>query len=383
MIKKYGLYAVIAVLLVTASYLIYHKLTIPGLPENLIAGSGRIDGDIIGLNTKYPGRILELTVHEGQHIKKKEIIAVLQSDEHQAKLKAIDQAIAAAQEGLAALKQEYGIAQQSIPLEISKAEHAEKIARAQKTELDKQVASMEAVVQQDRADYNRTLSLFDKHLIAKQKVELAELKLTDSTNNLAALLQKTLQARQGIKVAQNNIALARAQERRLLAIAANIKASMHQISLLTANKEELQIVIDQMSIASPVDGNVIEKVAQPGEVLGAGSVVVTLIDPQTLHLKMFVDTMDNGKIKIGNEAVIFVDAYPDKPFKAHVTRIEDKAEFTPKDVNIRNDRIQRMYAVYIMPDEAEPLFKVGLPAIGVVSIDGAGLPGSLRDIPEL
>ena len=383
MIKKYALNVTIIVLLAIASLFIYIKLNPSTLPENLIAGSGRLDGDIIALNTKYPGRLESVLVQEGQSLKRDEVIARLQSDEYQAKLRALKETIASAKEGLVAMEQEYAIAEESIPLEIKKAQQAVEIAVAQKEELHDSVSSLKAVVLQGQRDYSRMLSLYERKLIGQQKVELSELKLTGDSNNLAAVQQKVIQIDKGISISKDSVKLALSQQKRLIAIRANINATKKKVNALQANREELQITIDQLVIKSPINGMVIEKVAQPGEVLGAGMIIATLIDPQTLYLKMFVDTLENGKIKVGDRAAIFLDSYPDTAIEAQVVRIEQKAEFTPKEVNVRSDRIQRMYGVHIKPMKSNKLFKIGLPAIGVITIDGQGLPGSLSEIPEL
>lgn len=383
MIKKYALGIVITILLVISAIFIYKKLNPPTLAENLIAGSGRLDGDIIALNTKYPGRLESVLVQEGQSLKRGETVALLQSGEYKAKLRALTKTIAAAKEGLVAMEQEYQIAKESIPLEIKKAKQAVEIALAQKEELHNTVSSLKAMVAQDQKDYDRTQALYEKKLIGQQKVEFARLKLVGDSNKLAALQQKSIQVEKGIGIAKDSVQLAQSQQKRLVAIRANINAAKNNIGALRANREELQIIINQLVIKSPIDGMVIEKVAQPGEVLGAGMIIATLIDPETLYLKMFVDTLENGKIKIGDKAVIFLDSYPDRAMEARVVRIEQKAEFTPKEVNVKSDRIQRMYAVHIKPIKSDKLFKIGLPAIGVISVDGMGLPNSLSEIPEL
>lgn len=98
---------------------------------------------------------------------------------------------------------------------------------------------------------------------------------------------------------------------------------------------------------------------------------------------MYVDTLYNAKIKIGDRAVIFLDALPDDPIPAKVIRIARKAEFTPKEVSVRSDRIQRMYAVHLKPLKLDKRLHLGLPAIGVITLDDKGLPKSLNDIPEI
>lgn len=383
MIRTYGIYIIVAGMLIVASALIYHKLNSPKLAENLIAGTGKMDGDIIALNTKYSGRLEDVLVEEGQSIKRDDRVAVLKSDEYQVKLRATSESILAAREQLKAVELEYMIAQESIPLEIKKAKQAVEIALAQKNELNDSIESLKAVVEQDRRDYNRTEILYEKKLIAKQKLEYAALELTNTTNKLSSLQQKLTQAEKHIGIAKDSVKLAKSREKKIVALEASLNAFKKNIDVLKANKEEKQIIIDKLTIKSPVDGMVVEKVAHSGEVLGAGMIVATLIDPQTLYLKVFVDTMENGKIKVGDKAVIFLDAYPKRPIEAKVIRIAQKAEFTPKEVSVRSDRIQRVYAVHLKPLKVDPLLKLGIPAVGVISLDGQGLPTSLDDIPAL
>ena len=64
-------------------------------------------------------------------------------------------------------------------------------------------------------------------------------------------------------------------------------------------------------------------------------------------------------------------------------QIAQKAEFTPKDVSVRSDRIQRVYAVRLKPIKYNPILKLGIPAIGIIGVDGVKLPNSLDEIPEL
>ena len=383
MIKKYGIYIIVASLLIAASGLIYIKLNPSELAENLIAGTGNIDGDLITLNTKYPGRLEAVPVQEGQAIKRDDKVAALKSDEYQAKLLALNESILAAKERLKAVEQEHMISKESVPLEIKKARQAVEIALAQKNEIRNSIESLKEVVEQDRRDYDRTKTLYEKKLIGKQKLEYAALELTNNEKSLASLQEKLTQIEKTIEIAGDSVKLAECQKKKIVALEANVNASKKNIEVLRANKKELQIIIDELIIKSPVDGMVVEKVAHPGEVLGAGMIVATLIDPQTLYLKLFIDTMENGKIKIGDRAVIFLDAYPDRPMDASVIRIAQKAEFTPKEVSVRSDRIQRVYAVHIKPSKVDPLLKLGIPAIGIISLDGQGLPASLDDIPAL
>lgn len=383
MIKKYGMYIIIAILLLGASIMIFIQLNPKELPSNLMSATGKIDGDLTTLNTKYPGRIETINIEDGQKIQMNETIAILKSDEYREKLRALNESVDAAKNSLQAMQNELAITKKTIALNIKKAQKGVLIAKNKKRQLSHAVQNTQSLKEQNKKDYERAKSLYEKALIAKQKVEYSQLTLSTTTNKLQALQQQMDESQRAIEIAQDNYKLALTQKKKIQTLQSNINATKNKVKALEANRDEVQIVINELTIKSPINGYVMEKVANKGEVLGAGMVVATLIEPQSLYLKVFVDTMKNGKVKIGDAAVIFLDAYPDKAIKAKVVSIAANAEFTPKDVAVRSDRIQRVFAVHLKPLKVEPLLKIGIPAVGVISIDGKGLPTSLNDIPSI
>lgn len=370
-------------LLAVSAFFIYKKLYPAQLPPNLIAGAGRIDGDIIALNTKYPGRIKSMLIEDGQRVKKGDIIALIKSEEFEAKLLGIEQTVQSSLNRIKALYKEYDLARLSIPLMVEKAEKSLDISLAQKEELLCLIENQRLVVDQDKRDYNRTKKLFVTKVIAKNSFEHAALKLDNSANQLDSLKKRLKQADRKIEISGADIKIAKARLNKIKALKANIDAAKNHTAFLKANKKEMGAIIKELTIVSPADSVVIEKVAQIGEVLSPGMVIATLIDPDELYLKMFIDTIDNGKIKLHDKAVIFLDSYPDMPFEARVVRIEQRAEFTPKEVNVKSDRIQRMYAVHLKPVTPDPRLKLGIPAIGVITTDGQGLPEDSKILGDL
>lgn len=381
-IQKYGLGAVVAMLFSIAALLIYAKLHPKVLPDNLVQGTGRIDGDLINLNTKYPGRIVTMAVAEGDSVKKEETIAVLGSTEQEAQKAQTDAQLDAQREQLAARKIELSIAQKSIPESLVKAKANRAIKKAQQEELDQLINVQKNVADQDDRDHERMQNLYAGRLIEKHQLEMATLKLQSDRDQLASLMQKRLQLDQAFGISQSDLEEAAAAQQKISALREGIKALESGIRGVKASKDQIEAVLAEMRLRSPIEGYVVEKIAHEGEVVGAGMPVATLIDPRGLYLKIFIDTLQNGKIKIGDAAVIFLDAYPDRPIAAKVVRIEQKAEFTPKEVSVPSDRIQRVFAVHLKPLRPDALLKMGLPAVGVVSLDGKGLPSSLREIPK-
>ena len=383
MIKKYGIYILIALLVLIASVLIYIKINPKTVPDDLLYATGKIDGDLINLNTKYPGRIKSITIQEGEAIKKGEIIAILSSEEQKKKVVALQAEVEAAQEGVKAMQTELAITKHTITLNIAKAQEAVAIAKSEKEQLKNAIVAQKALLLQRETDYKRVEELYKKKLIAKHKVELAKLQVTAEREKYKALKERKKAATQAINIAQTNHRLALNQKKQIPALDDKIAAQKNRVKALIANKEALQVAINELTIKSPIDGFVVEKVANIGEVLGAGMVVATLINPKNLYLKVYVDTLTNGKIKIGDKAVIFLDASPKRAIEAKVTTISANAEFTPKEVAVKSDRIERVYGVHLQPLQIDPLLKLGIPAVGVISTDGKNLPKTLNDIPSI
>lgn len=383
LLRKYWLGLVMAALAAVAGWMIYIKLHPKILPPNLIEGVGHIDGDLVRLNAKYPGRLLRVDVEDGVPVKKDQVIARLGSREYEAQKEAIEKEIAAKRKELAARKTELQIAKTTTPQMLKKAEDAVRVKGAQIAELQKNIDAQADVVAQDRRDLQRMENLYKKRLIQKEALEKSRLKYRVDRHRLDALRKKMTQAKEALAIAQSDLADARAAQRRIEVLQEGIDALIEEVGAMEAKKAEIEAVLDEMTLRSPLNGFTVEKIAYAGEVVGAGMPVATLIDPRSLYLKIFVDTLENGKIKLHDKAVIFLDAYPDRPIEAEVVRIAQKAEFTPKEVNVRSDRIQRVYAVHLKPLKVDPLLKLGLPAIGVISIDGKGLPRSLSELPEI
>lgn len=381
-IKQYRLGFAILALVIVASGLIVNKLSAQKLAPNLVQGSGRMDGDLINLNAKYAGRISELSIQEGEKVIVGQKIAVLLSHEYEAQKAQIEAQMSAREQELSAKETELEIASQTIPEALSKAKANLAIKKHQRDELDKNIASQTSVLAQDKRDLERMKNLYEQNLIEKRQVETATLKHQTSGDALGGLHQKREQLSLAMGVAESELIEAMAHQKTLQSMRQGIEAIKASLKALEASKTQIEAVLNEMTLRSSVEGVVVEKIANQGEVVGAGSVVATLLDPSSLYLKIFVDTKQNGNLHVGNDAVIFLDGKPNEPIPAKVVRIEQKAEFTPKEVSVPSDRIQRVFALHVKPLSPQPTLKLGIPAVGVVSMDGQGLPKSLKNVPE-
>ena len=382
-LKKYWMGVVLVVMVGMAGVMIWNTLHPKTLPENLVEGTGRIDGDLTNLNTKYPGRVGKITIEEGSIVKKGMVVAILGSKEYRAQKTQIEAQIAAQKKALEAKMTELEILRTTVPAGLAKAREQLKATQAKLDTLDENTKAQQKVLEQAKRDHERSRFLYRSKAIDPHTFELSKLKVDTEQDRCNALLRQRDEVVAALAVARSTVEEAVASQKKIDVAEMSVAALKENIKALKASKSQVEVILAELTLKSPLDGHVVEKIANEGEVVGVGMPVATLIDPRSLYLKIFVDTMENGKIKIGDKAVIFLDAYPDRPIEAKVVRIAQKAEFTPKEVSVRSDRIQRVFAVHLKPLKVDPLLKLGIPAIGVISIDGKGLPHSLDEIPVL
>ena len=367
--KKYINILLFATLVFVSLFFIYQKVNPKELNNGFVAGSGTVDGDLILLNTKYPARVEKIFVQEGDRVVKKQEIAKLKSDEFLNKQKAVEA-------NINAKNLELKLLSKTLPHKVFiKKEQLINIKKSLKN-IDIKIAELRLNIDQSNKELNRNKKLYRSKAITDEKFEHIELKYKTLKKKYQYLEVEKEKLKNSLKIAKTDLQIAKENLSKIDILKQNILS-------LKSSLNELKSMINELSLCSPVDGYIIEKVANEGEVVGAGGVVVTLSNRDSYYLKLFVDTINNGKIKIGDKAVIFVDAYPDKAIEAKITNISAKAEFTPKEVSVRSDRIQRVYEVHLKPIKFDPVLKLGIPAIGIISIDGTTLPSSLNEIPKI
>lgn len=148
------------------------------------------------------------------------------------------------------------------------------------------------------------------------------------------------------------------------------KVSEANSALAKGLVDEAQSIFDDMSIAAPKAGTIMEKIREVGEVVPAGAPLYTLIDLDNLYLKVYVPENLIGKVKLGLKAQVYVDAFPNTPFLATVKAIASSAEFTPKEVQTKDERVKLVYAVKLyIDDNHEHKLTPGMPADAMIQID--------------
>ena len=342
----------------------------------ILDASGRIEGDQAAVGAKVGGRIVRLPVREGQMLGAAQLIAQLSSEQTTAQLQQAEHDLHTVREQLdqararvAALEHEMEageiairLAEQESQARIREAEAALGTARAR-------LARAEADRERFEKDYLRYRTLLADGAIASQAVDQARAAFEAASADQTAAGKQVTQAEEGLVLARTTIValelrrkeVERAKERLKEAQAA-VEANRAQIQSAEARQAMAQANVTDTSVLAPFNGTVLRKLVEEGEVVAAGTPLVTFVDLSKLHVKVYVSERDIGKVKLGDPARIYVDAFPRRFFGATVSEVSQQAEFTPRDIHMKDERVKLVFAVKLVLGNPEGLLKPGMPA---------------------
>lgn len=355
----------------------------PAGPAGIIEASGRVEGDQAAVGPKVGGKIVQLAVREGQQVQGGQVIAELASEQVQAQLEQAQHAVHTARERLAEAQARMvsargqaeasaTIARQAAresPARIGESEAALGAARAG-------LAQAEAELERASRDYARYRELFAKELISAQQLDQARAAAETARASVEAARKQVAQAEQAIEVARTSAvgAEARQQEARVAAdriaearaaadsARAQLESAEAGVTLARSNLEDMRVV-------APFWGTVLKRLVEPGEVVAAGTPLVTVVDLSRLYAKVYVVEADLGKIKLGERARVSSDSVPGRFFEASVSEIAQQAEFTPRDVHMKEERAKLVYAVKLALENPQGILKPGMAVDALVRWD--------------
>jgi RND family efflux transporter MFP subunit len=129
-----------------------------------------------------------------------------------------------------------------------------------------------------------------------------------------------------------------------------------------ADLEQAQLMAEESSVSAPWEGTVLRLHVEEGELVPAMSPLATFGDIEHVKIRIYVSTRELGLVKQGQKAVVTVDAFPKRKFPGTVTVIAEKAEFTPKTIQTKDERVKQVFSVEVQADNPEGLLKPGMPA---------------------
>ena len=305
------------VLLVGAGAFGYWKSSQDRLPEGLSMGNGRLEATEVQIASKIPGRLAEVRVDEGDKVLKGQLLARMDTRTLEAQRNQAEAEVIRAQENFSA-------AQANVLLRQS-----EQLLAHQ--------------------ELGRSQELFKRGFASRQIIDQQQARL--NTGNAAVL----------------------AAQAQVAAVKAAITASEAQVAQLTSE-------IDDSSLRAPIDGIIQLRLAEPGEVLGAGGRVLLLIDPNDQYMNLYLPASVTGRLTVGDEGRIVLDALPNQPLPARISFVAAKSQFTPKEVETRDERQKLVFRVKLRLTDpsAVPQAKPGMPGAGYVRTADVPWPANLQ-----
>ena len=307
--------AAIVVIVIIASLVVSNQLAGPSLPDTIAIGNGRIEAEEIHVATVYAGRVDEVLVHEGDMVKRGDVLARMDSAEVEASLARAVAEVAYAEQGVA--------------------------------EAEAEIAQRLSLLTFAQLELDRAMFLVEREHIAEGVVDQ---RLSERDAASAAL----------------NVAKA------------HLAAAERSVEAAEAEVRRLEVRLDDCCLQAPIDGRVQYRLAEPGEVLPAGGKVVTLLDLTEVYMTIFLPTHQVGRVAMGTDARIILDAAPQYVIPAAVSFVASEAQFTPREVETQSERDKLMFRVKVRIDPALlrtyiDQVKTGLPGEAYVMLGGDGI----------
>ncbi|AZC34118.1 HlyD family secretion protein [Pseudomonas chlororaphis subsp. piscium] len=309
-------FALLALLLIAGGFG-YWKSTLDRLPEGLNMGNGRLEATEVQIASKTPGRLAEVLVDEGDKVSKDQLLARMDTRTLEAQRAQAEADVVRTRENLAAAEANVQLRQSELLLATQ--------------------------------ELKRSRELFNRGYASQQIIDQQQARL--NTGNAA------------VQAAQAQVA----------AVRAAIGSAKALVAQLTSE-------IDDSSLRAPIDGIIQLRLAEPGEVLGAGGRVLLLIDPSDQYMNLYLSASVTGRLAVGSEARILLDALPDQPLPAKISFVAAKSQFTPKEVETRDERQKLVFRVKLRLTQpsAVPQAKPGMPGAGYVRTATLDWPANLQ-----
>lgn len=309
---------------------------------------GWIEGIEVSLSSKVGGQVTQLHVEEGSEVQPGQLVAVIASEQIKAQIANAEAEVTKAQEAI----RRAGSDVEVLESRIRGAEVALELAKGQSAAM---IAQAEAEFDKAEKDYKRFSPLAERKTISQSNMD--GIKRTYDVTKAALSLAES--SRIDITLKENNIAILK---RELTTAKTNKSMARSAMNGALAKKKEIEATLDDTFIYSPAKGTVIDKVIEPGENVVPGTPLVVLVDLGNLYVKTYVEQRDIGKVKLGDEARIYVDSFPDRYFEGKVILVAPKAEFTPRDVQMGEHRSSMVYKLKVEIKNPQGILKPGMPA---------------------
>lgn len=296
-----------------AGWYYYQQSQLAQWPAHIATGNGRIEAVEYDIATKYAGRLDQVLVDEGAMVAKDQLLAKMDAQSLNAQLREAKAGLVEATESR---------------------EYAKAMVEVRNSELD-----------YARKERNRIAKLSKSGHVSQEQLDQANTNFRTASAAIKAARVQVAQTESGIEAAKARI-------------------------------ERLETELVEMDLTAPVAGRVLYKLAQSGEVLGAGGKVLSVLDLTDVYMTIFVPTSQAGLVNVGSQARIILDAVPEYVIPAKVSFVAPRTQFTPRAVETRSEREKLMFRVKVKIDSALlkehiEAVKTGVPGEAYILLDPA------------
>lgn len=388
---------VAALVLAGVAWAVVRAVAPAGDPPGILRLSGRIEGYPTEVAPKTGGRVIAVGPREGMPVRRGETLVRLddaavraQLDAAGAQVVAAEHALAAARAARAVLDEQsheagLGVAQAGADAAARIGQAAAGVAAAQAGVA--QARSALAHAQSDAAlaarDRDRFAALARTGDVAAQRADQADTAARSAATAVRERRAALDAAQRQVAAAQSTLALARsttynaeiraaqsdAIARQRAQLDAQIAAAAAQRDAAIAQRRVAAVALSDLTLASPIDGVVITRSVEPGEIVSPGKPLLTIVDLSRVYLRGFIPEGRIGGVRAGQAARVRLDSAPERPLDARVGEIDTEASFTPENVYFKDDRVQQVFGVKLELTAPGGFAKPGMPADAEILLD--------------
>ena len=382
--------ALVAIIVLAAAGFVIWKVFFsrPAPPANVVALSGRIEGDDSAISPRVTGKIQEIRFREGDSVKAGETIAILDDRQVRAREEQARAQVDQAEAQLRSARQQVAILEDQLTQTQLESEQSAVDAEGRVHQAEAELSAAEAELAQHEATLK--LALYDRDAytrlakdgaVSERQGRQAE-STAASQEAVVAASRRRLEAAQGsVKVARANLSNPAIRNVQAAGVRKQIAQQQASIAGYVADEARARAALLEaqenrrdLIVTAPFDGTVVTRTAEPGEVVQAGTAIVTMLDLSKVYLRGFVPEGQIGHVAIGQPAHVYLDSAPNKPIDAAVSRIDPQATFTPENTYFRDDRVKQVVGVKLQLKGAVGFAKPGMPADGEILISGDTWP---------
>jgi len=298
--------------------------------ESIVESTGTIEATQVDIRSEVAGRILNLAFDEGDRVKPGDVLAAIDHEKMDLELQSAEGRLQEAQARLDQLQSGF---------------RKEDVQKAQE-------ALQEAEIFFDNAkrEYERVQKLYTDKVASESTRDALETSYKSARKRYERAKQDNQILQSGYRV--EDIAAGQAVRESANAAVNLIKRRIKDATITSASK-----------------GIISERYVEPGELVSVGSVLFSIIDLQDMWIMAYVSEKNLGKVKIGQAAAVSVDSFPGRTFPGKVIYISPEAEFTPKNIQTKEERVKLVYGVKVQIQNDEELLKPGMPADVAIEIE--------------